>query len=432
MPGFDAGFDMSGITNFQIPKLDFPTSSGSSGTSFGSGLLGAGLNIGASIYNNLEARKSADVAYRRQKELLEKQMSFASSEAEKQRYASSLISIVNQMRALGMNTDLLYGGQPSQGSMSSAGTPGIGHVQPAGVFPMARVTDAVEQMANARRAELVESEIEANKAVAFKNNSEGERNATLLPYDVQIRQSEAEVNNSIVALNVSEVGLNEQQCELIRKTIEKVGAEINLTNQRINESLSAEELNYARAELTDKQRERYDELIDATIAEMNARVKQMIAEAGYLNAQSRLTDAELRQMNEYILAEYGIDVNGEGNREEGAAAMRKIGLIMQNGNLAVEFDFKNRTVDERVDAANLEDNKVRSEIVRNYARSFQLICNGTRDLVNIIADFIPAGKAVKAGKAVRKAPSDGKPGVSMPNGNRRMSEWPGGRPPNHY
>lgn len=346
---FDAGFNFNSLST-QIPQLNFGSSSSGTSPSFSAGgtAIGAFLNLLNTDMANKYAEKSATKAYERQKELLEKEFAFARDEAQKQRYAASLTSLIQQMKAAGLNLDLMYGGTPSQGTMTSASAPGIGSVQPS----MTAIADTASAMRNGAAAfvqeRLVQSQADLNEANARKANADANSTDALLPSQMRLNETSAQVNNAMSVKLASDVQVNDAEIQKIQSQIQEIGAQINKTNEEAN--LIKEQQDYTRSlkDLTDTQRDQLIKEVDAKVKLYAAQMKQAIANSEYLGALKSFTEKQCEELLYQMAYEFGIDLPDgsrirweNGKAFEGMAWLRAQGLHIDNLRNEIRFEIEN-------------------------------------------------------------------------------------------
>lgn len=186
------------------------------------GALGSGIasllsSTGQGLFSVFGAKK----AYERQNAILDKQNAFAASEAAKQRDASSLKTIYNQAKELGLNTDLLYGNGITQGSMASADAPAGGAVTPASM-PYSSLGDVVSNQVLGQRE--IDSRIALNHALAKKYES-----------DVTVNDSTKRMQELYGDKLISDKEFTEQQ---IKESQERVN-QMKSTMQRFYDSMTS-------------------------------------------------------------------------------------------------------------------------------------------------------------------------------------------------
>lgn len=204
MPGFDANLGSLSLSQpFQLPS-NFGSGTSGVSSSMGSfpGLSIAGMigNLFYSEYNRRKNEQYTRESWAQQEKMTEAAQRYATAEAAKQRAASSLTSLYNQMKQLGLNTDLLYSGGASQGGMTaaSASVPGTPSQVSTGVSPLFQTGSLSELAMMNAQTKLIEAqtrEINARADSQEFDNSSYQRDLRTAAANMSIKQLSAVTDN---------------------------------------------------------------------------------------------------------------------------------------------------------------------------------------------------------------------------------------------
>lgn len=208
------------------------------------GIVSAGASLGSSLYNIFTQNSRNKAAAREQRLENERNRNFQREMAElsyqrnieqwhRENAYNSPVEQRKRLQEAGLNADLFYGGGP--GNMLSADSPQMSTPSGGGSPASGAVGRGIPEF-DTLAVERARAEIANIKANTEKTESESSLNEAELRYVDELLQGKCESQRVSIALNQSQIRLNDDQRKLLAKQVDKLTVDMDAVNQSISES----------------------------------------------------------------------------------------------------------------------------------------------------------------------------------------------------